>query len=384
MPLSEYLAAMGENVQPGDRLLDVLTSRRLNAIMDAVRALAAGGNLVQGPGIIAKRNPTGVVLKVAPGPRVGGGGPRTVSVEIALDANTPPTSAQINAALLAYYTDGTVPREGDTFRISRADNHYPEVEVRLTATELGPDWRFSPNSTVTIQEKPWYRIVRDISGRGYFEGSDSKTTTDEEGITVLNKTGSKTLSVDPEAVTADMEIRDIPVVIGSEVKIARILASEPVSQDPPVTLPGGQEYLEGGGIRFLDSETDAKYITVYLPEIADPADQDAASLMNLEYVPATLPGGGEGFRLRYSLRIVDNESSRVRMQTDDGGDTQYFTLNEATLDLLESLEDIVERVEALETAVEAQTEEILGLQTAISGATIDCDETGVTLTWGTP
>ncbi len=69
-----------------------------------------------------------------------------------------------------------------------------------------------------------------------------------------------------------MAIRDLQVVVGNEVKISWIIASASVSQSPAVMLLGAS-YLEGGCIRFPDSEADAKYITAYLPEIANDEDQ---------------------------------------------------------------------------------------------------------------
>ena len=92
----------------------------------------------------------------------------------------------------------------------------------MIATALGPDWRFSPNAAVTIAEKPWHKFTRDIAGRTYSEGSASKTTVNKDGVTVLNKSNSKTLTVSPASITADMTVRDIPVVVGTEVKTARV------------------------------------------------------------------------------------------------------------------------------------------------------------------
>lgn len=60
--LSANLKTMGDNVRPGQRLTDAITASRLNAIMDAIRALARGDNLIAGDGLRKAAVSEGVML----------------------------------------------------------------------------------------------------------------------------------------------------------------------------------------------------------------------------------------------------------------------------------------------------------------------------------
>ena len=60
--LTPHLKAMGDNVRPGQRLVDAITSVRLNAIMGAIRALARGDNLVAGLGLRKSSTAEGAIL----------------------------------------------------------------------------------------------------------------------------------------------------------------------------------------------------------------------------------------------------------------------------------------------------------------------------------
>jgi hypothetical protein len=58
---------MGDNVRPGQRLGDAVTAQRLNAIMDAIRGLARGDNLIRGRDIMLRQTADGIVVGVEPG-----------------------------------------------------------------------------------------------------------------------------------------------------------------------------------------------------------------------------------------------------------------------------------------------------------------------------
>jgi hypothetical protein len=76
MDLPEILQELTE-VRPGERLVDVLTARRITAWQEGLRLLLSGGGLMEGAGI--SLNPAGAygtVISVREGPRVGGGGRR--------------------------------------------------------------------------------------------------------------------------------------------------------------------------------------------------------------------------------------------------------------------------------------------------------------------
>ena len=66
MASSEYLSGLGAPAKPGDKLTDVLTARRINALTEGTRALTRGDNLAQGPGILLKKSPVGVIISAAP------------------------------------------------------------------------------------------------------------------------------------------------------------------------------------------------------------------------------------------------------------------------------------------------------------------------------
>jgi hypothetical protein len=184
-----------------------------------------------------------------------------------------------------------------------------------------------------------------------------------------------------------------------------------------------------------------------LPEIALDDDHTPDTLMKLDYVPATLPGGAEGVRLKFSSRIVNKAGSLVQLFTEDSGATWYFDLDSATktklakiavleaslaftdasvaaveadvavieddiaalqgdlltldnrigfaeedIDTLEGRADLLEENQttifdlliAHGGDLDEHAEAINSLDTAISGASIECDSSGVTLTWGTP
>lgn len=67
--LHQSIREMGDNIRSGQRLFDVLTSRRVNAMMDAIRGLARGDNLVAGTGVLLSRSTSNVVVRTL------GGGP---------------------------------------------------------------------------------------------------------------------------------------------------------------------------------------------------------------------------------------------------------------------------------------------------------------------
>lgn len=62
MALSESLNSLGDPVRPGDSVKGSVTAGRINGIISAIRALARGDNLINGPGILLKRSPAGVTI----------------------------------------------------------------------------------------------------------------------------------------------------------------------------------------------------------------------------------------------------------------------------------------------------------------------------------
>jgi hypothetical protein len=60
--LSKLIKSMGDNVVPGQRIQEAVTAARLNAIMDSIRALARGDNIVAGSNLRKQSVSEGVML----------------------------------------------------------------------------------------------------------------------------------------------------------------------------------------------------------------------------------------------------------------------------------------------------------------------------------
>lgn len=69
--LARHLSALGE-VQAGEPLRSALSAERVNAIIGAIKALAAGENLVPGYNMTVTRSPAGVVIRSKAAPVAGG------------------------------------------------------------------------------------------------------------------------------------------------------------------------------------------------------------------------------------------------------------------------------------------------------------------------
>ncbi len=60
--ISKHLKAMGDLIRPGQRVAEVMTAERLNAMMLAIRGLARGDNIVSGLGVRSRGVAEGVML----------------------------------------------------------------------------------------------------------------------------------------------------------------------------------------------------------------------------------------------------------------------------------------------------------------------------------
>lgn len=115
--VAKNVKLMGENIRPGQKLTEALSSQRMNAIMDAIRGLLRGDN-ISGPGLRKRQTSDGVVLTVT-----AEGGGRSSRLPAPFDITISGTKATFRAGTVNnvlptnYLTGVTVPTTGTRYLI---------------------------------------------------------------------------------------------------------------------------------------------------------------------------------------------------------------------------------------------------------------------------
>lgn len=168
--ITELLRTMGDPVRPGQPLSEALTAARLNAIMGAIRALAAGENLSSGLNVRMTKGPGGVTIGAT------GGGSGTVSIEHPFQIVNKSTAGTTPAAKI-WVRYGTVQdvapaliETDSTLSTAATYSVFVEVEVNLAgnivAAEIGASASGLPANTDYFGYILLGTVIVETSGSG--------------------------------------------------------------------------------------------------------------------------------------------------------------------------------------------------------------------------
>ncbi len=137
--ITDHLKSMGDRIRPGQPLASAVTAQRMNAIMDAIRALAAGDNLSSGLGVTLSKNGSGSVV-IGSTARGNGG---AVTIEhpfqirnVSTGGGTPVAKINVRYGTVQDVEPANVAVDS-TLSTSGTYSIFLEVEVNLAGTIVG-------------------------------------------------------------------------------------------------------------------------------------------------------------------------------------------------------------------------------------------------------